>query len=51
MQRLAGILSHTDFALYDVYRPIEVSSRHGLAMLDAGDSPKDLLDRVKSNLK
>ena len=51
MQRLAGILSHTDFALYDVYRPIEVSSRHGLAMLDGGDSPKDLLDRVKSNLK
>lgn len=51
MNRIAGILGYTDFALPDVFRPIDVSVTVGAAELEADDEPAALIDRARANLE
>ncbi len=50
MRRIAGILSHTDFALPDVYQPIAVAVEVGITGLRADDDPDSLIDRARERL-
>ncbi len=50
MQRIAGIISHTDFAVAEVYQPISVPVEVGLAELEAGDEADGLIARARANL-
>ena len=51
MNRVAGILGYTDFALPDVFRPVDVSVTVGAAELEADDEPAALIDRARANLE
>ena len=51
MRRVAGILGYTDFALPDVFRPIDVSVNVGAAELEADDDPAALIARARENLE
>lgn len=47
MARIAGILSHTDFAIRDVYQPIAVDVEFGLAEVTMGDTADALMARAR----
>ncbi len=51
MRRVAGILGYTDFALPDVFRPIDVTVTVGAAELEADDEPAALIARARENLE
>lgn len=51
MHRVAGVLSRTDFALFDVYRPVTVSTRYGLTLLEPDDKPATLIERADQVIK
>ena len=50
MRRVAGIISHTDFALHKVYQPITVSVEVSLAALEE-DTADSLVTRARTNLE
>ena len=50
MQRIAGIISHTDFAVAEVYQPISVPVEVGIAELETGENADGLLARARANL-
>lgn len=47
MQRIAGILRCTDFAVFDVYQPLVVFVEVGMASLEPEDSADDLIARAR----
>jgi two-component system cell cycle response regulator len=50
MNRLAGVLTFTDFAVPDVYRPVKVWPLIGVAGMEPGDTAADILARARANL-
>ncbi len=50
MNRIAGVLSYTDFAVKDVYMPVKVWVQAGCAVAQADDTIDLLLARARSNL-
>ena len=48
--RIAGILSHTDFALRNVYQPVSVAVEVAMAELAAEDSADRLIARARETL-
>lgn len=50
MNRIAGVLTFTDFAVPEVYRPVKVWPLVGVAGLEPGDRPQAILDRARANL-
>lgn len=50
MQRVAGILDYTDFAVDDVYRPIKISVSMGAAEFQPDDDAAALVSRSHDNL-
>lgn len=51
MQRVANILTYTDFTLADVYQPITVSVELSMAERDPGDDVEGLLKRARIHLE
>ncbi len=51
MQRIAGVLSHTDFAIPDVYQPVRVWVQVGLADLKPEDDAASLIARARQNME
>ncbi len=47
MHRISGVLSHTDFALHDVFQPVKVWISAGAATITDGDTPETLLFRAR----
>jgi two-component system cell cycle response regulator len=47
INRIAGVLAYTDFAVRDVYEPVKVWVRIGSAELQEGDSPESLSARAR----
>ncbi len=50
MNRIAGVLTFTDFAVPEVYRPVKIWPLVGVAGLEPGDAPGDILNRARANL-
>jgi two-component system cell cycle response regulator len=50
MNRIAGILSHTDFAVPEVYQPVTVEVEVGMAEIDPQDTADSLIARARENL-
>jgi two-component system, cell cycle response regulator len=50
MERVSSVLSHTDFALHEVYQPIPVSVEMGIAELRAEDTADALIARAHERL-
>ena len=50
MNRIAGILSYTDFAVAEVYQPIIVAVEVGMAELEPDDTVETLIARARENL-
>lgn len=50
MNRIAGVLTFTDFAVPEVYRPVKVWPLVGVAGLEPGDRPETILGRAAANL-
>lgn len=51
LHRIAGVLSYTDFAVEEVYRPIQVDVRMGFAELAPEDTAESLVERTKQNVR
>jgi len=47
INRIAGVLAYTDFAVRDVYEPVKVWVRVGSAELIDGDTTESLIDRAR----
>ncbi len=50
MNRIAGVLTFTDFAVPEVYRPVKVWPLVGVAAPEPGDRPEDILARARAAL-
>ena len=50
MNRIAGVLAYTDFALVEVYQPISISVEFGITGIEPGDSIETLIARARANL-
>ena len=50
MNRIAGILSYTDFAVPEVYQPVTVEVEVGMAGLESQDTAESLIARARENL-
>ncbi|MEE8394259.1 MAG: diguanylate cyclase [Rhodospirillales bacterium] len=50
MERIASIISYTDFAITEVYQPISVPVEVGFSELIPGDDAETLIKRAHSNL-
>ncbi len=50
MNRIAGVLAYTDFALNEVYQPVSISVEFGIAGIEKGDTTDTLIDRARANL-
>ena len=50
MNRIAGILSHTDFAVPEVYQPVTVAVEIGMAGLEPEDTVESLIARARESL-
>ncbi len=50
MNRIAGVLTFTDFAVPDVYRPVKVWPLIGVAGMEPGDTAESILQRARANL-
>jgi two-component system cell cycle response regulator len=50
MNRVAGILSYTDFAVPEVYQPIAVEVEIGMAESEPRDTAESLIARARENL-
>ena len=50
MNRIAGILSYTDFAVPEVYQPVTVEVEVGMAELEPHDTAESLIARARENL-
>jgi len=50
MNRIAGIVSYTDFALIDVFKPISVWVEAGMANLEHGDTTDTLIEKARKNI-
>ncbi|MBT4932121.1 MAG: diguanylate cyclase [Rhodospirillaceae bacterium] len=50
MNRIAGVLAYTDFALDEVYQPVSISVEYGIAEIEKGDTIDALIDRAHANL-
>lgn len=51
MNRIAGVLAYTDFALCEVYQPVSISVEYGIAGIEKGDTIDALIDRARANLE
>jgi two-component system cell cycle response regulator len=47
INRIAGVLAYTDFAVRDVYEPVKVWVRVGSAELTDGDTAESLIARAR----
>lgn len=50
MNRIAGVLTYTDFALVEVYQPVTISVEFGIAGIEKGDTIDALIDRARAHL-
>ena len=50
MNRIAGVLTYTDFALREVYQPVSISVEFGIAGIEKGDTIDALINRARANL-
>lgn len=50
MNRIAGVLTFTDFAVPEVYRPVKIWPLVGVAGFEPGDRPPTILSRARTNL-
>ncbi len=50
MNRIAGILSYTDFAVPEVYQPVTVEVEVGMAEFEPQDTAESLIARARENL-
>jgi two-component system cell cycle response regulator len=50
MNRIAGVLAFTDFAVKDVYQPVKIWARVGAADLQPEDSVSSLIARARMNI-
>jgi len=50
MNRIAGVLAYTDFAVKEVYHPVKVWVRCGIADFQSGDSVTSLIDRARQDI-
>ena len=46
MRRIAGILSHTDFTVHNVFQPVAVELEVGIAEVEPGDTSDRLIQRA-----
>ena len=46
MRRIAGILSHTDFTVHNVFQPVAVELEVGIAEVEPGDTSDTLIQRA-----
>jgi two-component system, cell cycle response regulator len=51
MNRIAGVLAYTDFALCEVYQPVSITVEYGIAGIEKGDTIDALIDRAHANLE
>ncbi len=50
MNRIAGVLTFTDFAVPEVYRPVKIWPLVGVAGIEPGDHAASILSRARANL-
>ncbi|WP_337995518.1 diguanylate cyclase domain-containing protein [Oleispirillum naphthae] len=50
MNRIAGVLTFTDFAVPEVYRPVKIWPLVGVAGMEPGDTAEGILMRARANL-
>ena len=50
INRIAGVLAYTDFAVRDVYEPVKVWARIGSAELEEGESADKLIARARQGM-
>ncbi len=50
MNRIAGVLTYTDFALVEVYQPVTISVEFGIAGIEKGDTIDALIERARAHL-
>ncbi len=50
MNRIAGVLAYTDFAVKDVYQPVKIWARVGAADLQPEDDVSSLIARARVNI-
>lgn len=50
MNRIAGVLTFTDFAVPEVYRPVKIWPLVGVAGIEVGDHAPSILNRARANL-
>jgi two-component system cell cycle response regulator len=50
MNRIAGVLTYTDFALTEVYKPVSISVEFGIAGIEKGDTIDALIERTHAHL-
>lgn len=50
MNRIAGVLAYSDFAVKDVYQPVKIWARVGAAELQPEDTPASLIERARANI-
>lgn len=50
MNRIAGVLTFTDFAVPDVYRPVKIWPLVGVAGMEPDDTAEGILMRARANL-
>lgn len=50
MNRIAGVLTFTDFAVPEVYRPVKIWPLVGVAGFEPGDDAARILERARANL-
>lgn len=50
MNRIAGVLTYTDFSLREVYQPVTISVEFGIAEIEKGDTTDTLIDRARATL-
>jgi two-component system cell cycle response regulator len=50
MNRIAGVLAYTDFAVKDVYQPVKIWARVGAADLHPGDTADALVARAREHM-
>ena len=51
MNRIAGVLTHTDFAIPDVYEVAQIWLQVGAAELGVNDTPETLVARARMRLE
>ncbi|HIJ64269.1 MAG TPA: diguanylate cyclase, partial [Rhodospirillaceae bacterium] len=50
MNRIAGVLAYTDFAVKEVYQPVKVWVRAAAADLQPGDTAASLIERARRDI-